>query len=333
MFDPAAWIQATRPLAQINIALPLLLGQAMAFAALGRFSVGLMYCAGIFGTLVQLVIVFVNDFADRETDAHNTTFSRFSGGSRVLPEGRIAPASLRRAALVVLALLGLFCGGLALAQRPWAPVFALATALLVWAYNHPPLRLAYRGHGELVQGLGIGVVLPLAGYYLQAGTLAGFRVAGSGADAAARLRGEHLDGAARRAVGPRERQAQLSGATRAVGRAAARARAAGDGGGDGQLGGAGAVDVLGTALVAAPTLAMAALAVPLLGSADAENRAECERFVLLAAGAGHLLLFNWGVALVAARAAVSACPSGRRSSRSSCGSRRGSGRWCARPPR
>ena len=48
--------------------------------------------AGGFGVLVQLVIVFVNDFADRETDARNTTFSRFSGGSRVLPEGRIAPA-------------------------------------------------------------------------------------------------------------------------------------------------------------------------------------------------------------------------------------------------
>ena len=146
MFDPAAWIQAARPLAQINIALPLLLGQAMAFAALGRFSVGLLYCAGVFGTLAQLVIVFVNDFADRETDAHNTTFSRFSGGSRVLPEGRLAPATLRRAALVVLAVFVLFCVGLAVLSRPWMPAFGLATALLVWAYNHPPLRLARISH-------------------------------------------------------------------------------------------------------------------------------------------------------------------------------------------
>ena len=36
----------------------------------------------------------------------------------------------------------------------------------------------------------------------------------------------------------------------------------------------------------------------LIGSADAENRAECERFVMLSAGAGHLLLLGWGVALV-----------------------------------
>lgn len=297
MFDPAAWIQATRPLAQINIALPLLLGQAMAFAALGRFSVGLMYCAGIFGTLVQLVIVFVNDFADRETDAHNTTFSRFSGGSRVLPEGRIAPASLRRAALVVLALLGLFCGGLALAGRPWAPVFALATALLVWAYNHPPLRLAYRGHGELVQGLGVGVVLPLAGYYLQAGTLAGFLwpalvpllLLGYTGNILTALPDAPSDRASDKRSYPVRRGQWV--ARRHALELLAMAAAMGSWVVPG-------LSLLGTALVAAPTLAMAALAVPLLGSADAENRAECERFVLLAAGAGHLLLFNWGVALV-----------------------------------
>jgi len=297
MFDLAAWIQASRPLAQINIALPLLLGQALAFAALGRFSVGLMYCAGVFGTLVQLVIVFVNDFADRETDAHNTTFSRFSGGSRVLPEGRIAPASLRRAALIVLALLGLFCGGLALAGRPWAPMFALATALLVWAYNHPPLRLAYRGHGELLQGIGIGVVLPLAGYYLQAGTLTGFGwhalvpllLLGYTGNILTALPDAPSDRASGKRSYPVRRGEWV--ARRHALELLAMAAAMGSWVVPG-------LSLLGTALVAAPTLGMAALAVPLLGSADAENRSECERFVLLTAGAGHLLLLSWALMLV-----------------------------------
>lgn len=297
MFDPAAWIQAARPLAQINIALPLLLGQAMAFAALGRFSPGLMYCAGVFGTLAQLVIVFVNDFVDRETDAHNTTFSRFSGGSRVLPEGRIAPTSLRLAALVVLGLLGLFCGVLAVTGRPWAPMFALVTALLVWAYNHPPLRLAYRGHGELLQGVGIGVVLPLAGYYLQAGTLAGFVWPALVPLLLLGYTGNLLtalpDAPSDRASGKRSypvRRGQWVARRHALELLAMAAA----------LGGfvVPGLSLLGTALVAAPTLGMAALAVPLLGSADAENRAECERFVLLTAGAGHLLLVSWSLALV-----------------------------------
>lgn len=297
MFAPAAWIQAARPLAQINIALPLLLGQAMAFAALGRFSVGLMYCAGLFGTLVQLVIVFVNDFADRETDARNTTFSRFSGGSRVLPEGRIAPAALRRAALLMLALLLLFCGALALAGRPWAPLFALATALLVWAYNHPPLRLAYRGHGELLQGIGIGMVLPLAGYYLQAGSFAGFvwpalvplLLLGYVGNILTALPDAPSDRASDKRTYPVRRGQWI--ARRHALELLAMAAAMGSWVVPG-------LSLLTTALVAAPALVMATMAVPLLGSADAENRAECERFVMLSAGAGHLLLLGWGVALV-----------------------------------
>jgi 1,4-dihydroxy-2-naphthoate octaprenyltransferase len=42
--------------------------------------------------------------------------------------------------------------------------------LLSWAYNRPPLQWSYRGHGEILQGLGCGVVLPLIGFYLQRGS-------------------------------------------------------------------------------------------------------------------------------------------------------------------
>jgi 1,4-dihydroxy-2-naphthoate octaprenyltransferase len=297
MFDSAAWIQATRPLAQINIALPLLLGQAMAFAMLGRFSPWLMYCTGLFGTLAQMVIVFANDFADRETDTQNTTFSRFSGGSRVLPEGRIAPTTLRRATLVAIALLLLFCGGLALTGRPWMPMFALATVLLVWAYNHPPLRLAYRGHGELLQGLGIGVVLPLAGYYLQAGTLVGFvwpalvplLLLGYVGNILTALPDAPSDRTSDKRSYPVRRGQWVARrhALELLVMAAAMSSWVLPG-----------LSLPATALVAAPALGVAALALPLLGSADAENRTECERFVFLTAGAGHLLILSWGLVLV-----------------------------------
>jgi 1,4-dihydroxy-2-naphthoate octaprenyltransferase len=174
-----AWLQAARPLAQVNILVPLLFGQAMAFAVTGRFHLGWLWLCAWLGLLVQLLIVFANDYADRETDARNATFARFSGGSRVLPEGRLTARALRGAALVVLGALGAVSGGLAVfAGRPWLPVLAAAAALLVWAYNFAPLRLAYRGHGEVVQGLGTGVVLPLLGYYVQAGELRGVRGAG-----------------------------------------------------------------------------------------------------------------------------------------------------------
>jgi len=297
MNDLAAWIQAVRPLAQLNIALPLLFGQALAFAALGRFSVGWMYVAGLFGVLVQLVIVFVNDFADRETDQINTTFGRFSGGSRVLPEGKLAPASLRRAALVALAALMLFSGGLALVGRPWTPVLALAAVLLVWAYNHPPLRLAYRGHGELVQGLGTGVVLPLAGYAFQAGGLAGFHwpalapmlLLGYVGNILTALPDVPSDRASGKLSYPVRRGQWL--ARRHALELVAMATAM-----------SGMVlpwlPTWGAAALALPVLGVAALAVPLLGSADAEHGRECERFVLLVAGAAQLLVLLWTLALV-----------------------------------
>lgn len=297
MTAPAAWIQAARPLAQINIALPLLFGQALAFAALGRFSVGWLYLTSMFGLLVQLVIVFVNDFADRETDALNRTFSRFSGGSRVLPEGKLAPPMLRRAALAALAALALMSVGLALGGRPWTPALALAAALLVWAYNHPPLRLAYTGHAELVQGLGTGVVLPLAGYYLQAGTLASFHWPALAPMLLLGYTGNILtalpDAPSDRASGKLSypvRRGQWLARRHALELLAMSAAMSGQ-----VLPG---LPTWGAALLAAPVFALAALAVPLLGSADAENRPECERFVLLTASAAHLLVLLWTLALV-----------------------------------
>jgi 1,4-dihydroxy-2-naphthoate octaprenyltransferase len=300
MFDLAAWIQAARPLAQINIVVPLLFGQALAFAVFGRFSFGLMYLAGLFGLLVQLVIVFVNDLSDHETDRHNATHARVSGGSRVLPQGKLSPANLRGGAKAALAALAVFSLALALGGRPWMPVFAAAAVLLVWVYDHPPLRLAYRGHGELVQGLGTGVVLPLAGYYVQAGTLAGFHlwalipllVLGYTGNILSALPDVPSDRAADKRTYPVRRGQWLARrhALELLAMAAAMSGWVLTG-----------LPFWAVVLLAAPVLAVAALAVPLLGSADAENRAECERFVLTVAGAGHLLVLLWAAALVLRR--------------------------------
>jgi 1,4-dihydroxy-2-naphthoate octaprenyltransferase len=37
----------------------------------------------------------------------------------------------------------------------------------MWLYSFAPVRLSYRGGGELLQGIGVGVGLPCLGYYLQ----------------------------------------------------------------------------------------------------------------------------------------------------------------------
>ncbi len=164
-----AWIQASRPLAQANLAGPLLLGQALAYRITGRFDLRVLALVAVWGVLDQLFILWANDVADREHDGAERTL--FSGGSGVLVEGKLTPGALRRGALAAYGLLGGLSFALALGRSAWLVPLWLAAGALVHAYSYPPLRLSYRGYGEHLQALGVGVVLPLVGYAAQAGEL------------------------------------------------------------------------------------------------------------------------------------------------------------------
>jgi len=170
----SAWIQAARPLAHANIAVPLLVGEVLGWAATGVCDLRLVALTHLAAVLDQLFIVFANDVADEAADRDNDEPTPFSGGSRVLVDGTISSDALRRASLLaaaaVLALAGVMALGMA---RPLLfPLWVMGIALL-WAYSYPPLRLSYRGYGEVAQGLGLGVVLPLIGFYTVAGSLDG----------------------------------------------------------------------------------------------------------------------------------------------------------------
>lgn len=170
----AAWLRAARLPSQLYIFWPLLLGQALAAAQGVAFSWDILLLCQAYGLAAQLFIVFANDVADVQTDTLNTTFTPFSGGSRVLVRGLLAPRELGRAALVC-ALLCLVLGAtLRVLSGTWAPAVLILLGLaLLWAYSFPPLRLSYRGGGELLQMVGVGAVLPLIGYCAQAGGLSG----------------------------------------------------------------------------------------------------------------------------------------------------------------
>lgn len=168
------WVQAARPIAHPMIFIPLLMGQAFALHSGGRFSGVYFLYAALFGVLFQLFLLYTNDHADEAIDRTNAQFW-LSGGSRVLPEGKLSGQQLLAGARFVLFVLtGLVLFLAAMRQRPWLPVGLLLAVALCWAYNREPLRLSYRGYGEVLQGLGCGVVLPLIGFYLQQGTVREF---------------------------------------------------------------------------------------------------------------------------------------------------------------
>ena len=169
-----AWLQASRPLALANLVPPLVFGQAVAYSLERRFDAAVACALGLWAILDLCCIVWTNDYADREHDRGGNHKTPFSGGSGVIPEGRIDPPALRNAALIASGMLFALGVALGIWRGPW--VFALtATALFVsWAYSCPPLSLSHRGGGIHAQALGVGVVLPLLGYAAQAGNAESF---------------------------------------------------------------------------------------------------------------------------------------------------------------
>jgi 1,4-dihydroxy-2-naphthoate octaprenyltransferase len=119
--------------------------------------------------LVQLSTAYLNDYGDIPTDRINTRRTLLTGGSGVLAAGVIPP----RAALIA----AFACQGAAVILAALVGIPAVSWPLLVVAigtaifYTSPPLRLAWRGLGEVTTGLTAALLVPLWAYSLQTGSL------------------------------------------------------------------------------------------------------------------------------------------------------------------
>lgn len=121
----------------------------------------------------QLMNHYSNDYFDLEADRANRTPTRWSGGSRVLAEGRLPPRAALWAALGFgLLALCLAVATAALAAAPWASLGLLLFAIgLAWVYSGPPLFLHRRGVGELTGAIVVPGLTAMVGYQLQAGAV------------------------------------------------------------------------------------------------------------------------------------------------------------------
>ncbi len=116
----------------------------------------------------HLMTHYCNEYFDLEADRENRAPTPMTGGSRVLVEGLLPPAVALQAALVLLFLsVGLLSG------MPSAGARAIGCGMLAlaWFYTAPPLRLNYRGLGEVSVSLVLNVATPLLAYQLQAGPM------------------------------------------------------------------------------------------------------------------------------------------------------------------
>lgn len=118
----------------------------------------------------QWFIVLLNDFSDRHADAHHMRVYPKLIESRVLPEGLLSPNNVLCAGLIsaicviMVALLLVKMGCIQI-----LPLSLLGLALL-WAYSFPPLKLNYRGGGEVLEVIGTGCLLPVLGAFVASPT-------------------------------------------------------------------------------------------------------------------------------------------------------------------
>ena len=123
--------------------------------------------------LLEAATVFLNDWFDFDSDRRNRNAGPFTGGSRVLVDGRLDRAAMRKgiglsivaAAAALIALLAAAPAGSASAIAALYAVFAL----LAMAYTVPPLKFSHRGFGELNVALTHSAGAIMAGYVAQGG--------------------------------------------------------------------------------------------------------------------------------------------------------------------
>lgn len=155
-------------------AVPVLLGIAVA-ASHGAFTWWTALLTLIGASFAHLAINVTNDIFDTLSGADdaNTTPTQFSGGSRVAIYDLV---SVRGLVVVAVALFGVAAaiGLLLVAITGSITLLGIGAAgiALGIAYTAPPLKLVYRGLGELAVAIGFGPIMLLGAYVVQTGRLA-----------------------------------------------------------------------------------------------------------------------------------------------------------------
>lgn len=160
----ALWGMA-RPLIMVSVLLVYINGLLIAHAEGFNMQWGSIVWGGLVLLLVSLSIHYANEYADYETDAL-TQPTMYSGGSGVLARGDIPRRLALQAAWVTLGIgFGLALMGYASGNLSSVTILLLFLGtLLGWMYSLPPLKLAWRGWGELDNAILGGIFLHLYGY-------------------------------------------------------------------------------------------------------------------------------------------------------------------------
>ena len=122
---------------------------------------------GLFFVLNTHVMThYFNEYYDFNADCNNKNPSPWTGGSRILVEKKL---SLRTS--IWSGYISAFISLLMLIKVPnlLCAIYGLMMVILGWGYSVKPLKLEYRGLGELDVAVVLNLLVPLWGYSLQLG--------------------------------------------------------------------------------------------------------------------------------------------------------------------
>ncbi|MFQ5951817.1 MAG: prenyltransferase, partial [Candidatus Omnitrophota bacterium] len=168
------WLKAIRVPFFTATIIPVALGSIIAWHGTNNFIWMKFALAMIGALLIHAGTNLANDYFDHISgcDEANLTPTPFSGGSRVIQEGLIAPKKILYISLAAFILggsIGLYlnylCAGNVIL------ILGVIGIFLGIFYTARPLRIGYGSFGELVVGIGFGPLMVLGSYYVQAQTL------------------------------------------------------------------------------------------------------------------------------------------------------------------
>jgi 1,4-dihydroxy-2-naphthoate octaprenyltransferase len=168
------YIGATQPKFLVASAIPILVGSALGFTMAVGFDWGLFLLALFSIVLIHAGSNMLNDYFDHLSGADwaNKIDWPFSGGSRYIQEGLLTPKAMLIEAMILISIgcsLGLVI--LLLTQSPVILTLGLIGVAGGVFYTAWPLKLCYRGVGEIAIAFLFGILPVTGAYYLQVGSL------------------------------------------------------------------------------------------------------------------------------------------------------------------
>ena len=166
-----SWLTVFRLGATARGVLPFLLGAVIAWSQGYDISWAVLTLSSVAVICVMLMTFLINEYYDYETDLKNKEFHKLSGGSRVLPMGLIPRRQAFIAAhgfMLVAAIIGLLLH-FYYQTGPFTILLGVLAVFIGYFYTARPIKLSYRGFGEVAIWFSCGWLATITGYYLQTG--------------------------------------------------------------------------------------------------------------------------------------------------------------------